>query len=376
MSGLPVARLFGFEIRIHVSWAVILAVIAVTVVTQLQTAAPTTTQPVRWLLGGIVAAAFLLSALAHELGHALVARRAGAPGKVVVVFFFGGAASPTLELARPRDEIRAAVAGPLVSLALGMLFVAIAAVASRTPGTVSLVITQVAIVIAILNLVLGGANLLPAFPLDGGRIARAILWARTGDATGALRGTARIGRWLGIGLGVIGFAFILRFDSIDGLMLALAGWFLISTARALERGADVDAMLDGLLVADVMDRDVTRVPAALTLDTFAEQILGQPGGSVPVVEDGDLVGMLGERQVRRIRRDRWPATRAGQAMTARDALPEIGPSTTVRAALDQLHRSGADGLPVMEGGSLTGIITRRAVADAVRERIRPKETPA
>jgi Zn-dependent protease/predicted transcriptional regulator len=376
VSAVPVARLFGFEIRVHVSWAVILAVIAVTVVTQLEAAAPSTTQPVRWLLGSVVAAAFLLSALAHELGHAVVARRAGAPGKVVVVFFFGGAASPTLELSRPRDEIRAALAGPLVSLAIGAVFAAIAFAASGTPGTASLVVAQVSVVIAILNLVLGGANLLPAFPLDGGRIARGLLWARTGDASTALRGTARLGRWLGILLGVIGFAVILRFDSIDGLMLALAGWFLISTARALERGADVDAMLEGLLVADVMDRDVTRVPAGLTLDTFADQVLRQPGGSVPVVQDGDLVGMLGERQVRRIRRDRWGATRAGEAMTARSALPEIEPSTTVRSALDQLHRSGADGLPVFEAGSLTGIITRHAVSEAVRERVRLKGTPA
>ena len=376
MSALPVARIAGFEIRVHVSWAVILAVIAVTVVTQLETAAPTTSQPVRWALGAVVAAAFLLSALAHELGHAVVARRAGSPGKVVVVYFFGGAASPSLELQRPRDEIRAALAGPVVSLVIGALSAAIAVVATGMPGDAPLVIAQVAIVIAVLNLVLGGANLLPAFPLDGGRVARAVLWARSGDPSTALRGTARIGRGLGIGLGIAGFAVILRFDSIDGLMLALAGWFLISTARALERGADVEAMLEGLIVGDVMDREVTRVPAGLTLDTFAEQVLGQPGGSVPVVEDGDLVGMLGERQVRRIRRDRWAATRAGEAMTARDALPEIAPSSTVRAALEQLHRSGADGLPVFEAGSLAGIITRRAVADAVRDRAHPKQTPA
>lgn len=376
MSALPVARLFGFEIRVHVSWAVILAVIAVGAVTQLETAAPGTSPAERWVLGAVVAAAFLLSALVHELGHALVARRAGAPGKVVVVYFFGGAAAPAIELSRPRDEILAALAGPLVSLGIGLGSGAIAFVAIGLPGPAALVVGQVAIVISILNLVLGGANLLPAYPLDGGRIARGILWARSGDSGAALRGTARLGRWLGIALGVLGFAVILRFDSIDGLMLALAGWFLISTARTLERGADVDAMLEGLLVADVMDREVTRVPAGLTLDTFAEQVLGQPGGSVPIVEGGDLVGMLGERQVRRIRRDRWAATRAGEAMTARDSLPEVQPSTTVRAALDQLHRSGADGLPVFEAGSLAGIITRRAVAEAVRERVRPKETPA
>ena len=376
MSALPVARIVGFEIRVHVSWALILAVIAVTVVTQLEAAAPSTTSTQRWLLGGVVALAFLLSALVHELGHAVVARRAGASGKVVVVFFFGGAASPTLELERPRDEIKAALAGPLVSLAVGAVLTALAVAASTVDGLAWDIIAQVTLVIGLLNLVLGGANLLPAFPLDGGRIARAVLWSRSGDATRALRSTARIGRWLGILLGVVGFGLILRFDSIDGLMLALSGWFLISTARAIERGAGVDQMLEGLRVVDVMDRAATRVPSGLTLDTFAEQVLAEPGGSVPVVEDGDLVGMLGERQVRRIRRDRWAQTRAGDAMTARGSLPEIDPATTVRAALDQLHRAGVDGLPVFEAGTLAGIVTRRAVAEAIRDRLAPRETPA
>ena len=108
MSALPLARLFGFEIRVHVSWAIILAIIAVTVATQIESMAPESSPLVRWSIGGIVGVAFLLSALAHELGHALAARRAGAPGRTIVVFFFGGAASPAIETATPRTEIVAA----------------------------------------------------------------------------------------------------------------------------------------------------------------------------------------------------------------------------------------------------------------------------
>ena len=126
MSALPIARLFGFEIRIHVSWAIILAVIAVTVATQVEAMAPSSSVVIRWALGAVVAGSFVLSALAHELGHAIAARRFGAPGKTVVIYFFGGAATPTLEMTRPRHEMIAALAGPAVSLIIAAVFMAVA----------------------------------------------------------------------------------------------------------------------------------------------------------------------------------------------------------------------------------------------------------
>lgn len=368
MSALPIARLFGFEIRVHVSWAIILAVIAVTVVTQVGTMAPESSAALRWTLGAVVAGAFLISALAHELGHAIAARRFGAPGKTVVIYFFGGAATPTLEMKTPREEIVAALAGPLVSLLIGAILMAVARLGSALGGDAPEIVGQVALVVGVLNLALGLVNLLPAFPLDGGRVARAIGWARTGEPERGLRVAARVGRWIGIGLGVVGVVLILTMDSADGLMVAVAGWFLVSSSRAVERTAAVDALLRGLRVGDVMDREVKSVPAGLTLDTFAAQVLDLPGGSLPVVDGMNLVGVLGERQVRRVRRDKWSATRAGDLMTAAAGLPAIDPETTLRAAIDHLHRMGLDGLPVLEAGRLAGVVTRRAVAEAIRVR--------
>lgn len=369
MSALPIARLFGFEIRVHVSWAIILAVIAVTVVTQIGTMAPTSSIALRWLIGGAVAGAFLLSALAHELGHAIAARRYGAPGKTVVIYFFGGAATPALEMPTPRAEIVAALAGPAVSLALGVGLLALAGLGALSRIQPLMPVAQISLVVAALNLILGLVNLLPAFPLDGGRVARAVGWQRSGDPASGLHLAARIGRLLGIGVAAVGVVLILTLDSIDGLMLALCGWFLVSSSRAVERTVAVDRLLVGLLVGDVMDREVKSVPAGLTLDTFAAQVLEVPGGSLPVVRGTDLVGVLGERQVRRVRRDRWSATRAGDLMTVAAGLPAIDPETTVRTALDHLHRTGLDGLPVLEAGSLAGVVTRRAVAEAIRARL-------
>ncbi len=370
MNAIPIARLFGFEIRIHVSWTVILAIIAVTVVTRIDSIAPGTGTVTRWIVAAVIAAAFLLSALAHELGHAVAARRAGMPGGPVVVYFFGGAATIGLDARRARDEVIAALAGPAVSLVIGLASLALAAVGLVIGHGPLFDAGRIALVIGALNVILGAVNLLPAFPLDGGRVVRGLAWARTGDPAAGLRVAARSGRWLGIGLGVVGTGLILLVDPVDGLMLALCGWFIMSTASAVARGADIDAALGTLRVGDVMDRDVAGVPPGLTLDTFADQFLGDDAtAAVPVTRDGTLLGMLGARQVRGIRRDRWPETRAEDLMVKGDALPELALDTPLRVVVDHLRRSGLDGLPVIDAGVMAGIVTRRAVALAIRDRL-------
>jgi Zn-dependent protease len=381
MNALPIARLFGFEIRVHVSWAIILAVIGVTAATQATLIAPEIGTIGGWVIGAAVAASFLLSALAHELGHALAARHVGLPGGPVIVYFFGGAATSRLETTRPRDEVLVAVAGPLVSVVAGAALMVLALIGELAANGPLFVIGRVALVIGVMNLLLGGVNLLPAFPLDGGRIVRGLAWARTGDPSRALSIAASSGRYLGILFATAGIVGILIVDSLDGLMLAVCGWFIVSSASAVERSAAVDVMLEGISVADVMDHDVSGIPPGLTLDTFADQILdGSSQPSVPVLRGLDLLGMVGAKQVRRIRRDRWANTRAEDLMISGDALPSVGPETSLRDALDRFHRSGLDGLPVLEAGALTGIVTRRAVAKALaeagRDRLRTGGAPA
>jgi Zn-dependent protease len=371
MNGIPVARLFGFEIRIHPSWVLIVAFISVVVVGQLDDQAPDLPVAGRWVVGAVIAAAFLLSVLAHELGHGVAARRRGLDVGPITVYFFGGSASFQLESERPRDEVAIALAGPLVSLAIGGLLAIVGFAASATSVAVVQAIGGVAIVLAALNLVLGGANLVPAYPLDGGRLVRAIVWARSGDERKGSRAAAMAGRLSSWALLGAGFAIILARDTWDGLMLGLSGWFLGSASRAILRRLDVQDLLEGLSVGDVMERGVSSIPPNLTVDTFAQRVLdGSDAPALPVVSDEQIVGIVGIAQLRRLRRGSWSTTRAQDLMVAPPLLPIVAAGDTLWSALDRLRRSGLDGLPVAEGAGLLGVVTRQAILATVQSRAR------
>jgi Zn-dependent protease len=371
MNGIPVARLFGFEIRIHPSWVLIVAFITVVVVGQLDEQAPDLPVAGRWVMGVVIAAAFLLSVLAHELGHGVAARRRGLDVGPITVYFFGGSASFHLESERPRDEAVIALAGPLVSLAIGGGLAIVGFAASFTSVVVVQAIGGVATVLAALNLLLGGANLVPAYPLDGGRLVRAIVWARSGDERKGSRVAAMTGRassWVLLGAG---FAIILARDTWDGLMLGLSGWFLGSASRAIIRRLDVQDLLQGLSVGDVMERGVSSIPPNLTVDTFAQRVLdGSDAPALPVVSDEQIVGIVGIAQLRRLRRGSWSTTRAEDLMVAPPLLPIVAAGDTLWSALDRLRRTGLDGLPVAEGAGLLGVVTRQAILATVQSRAR------
>jgi Zn-dependent protease/CBS domain-containing protein len=369
MSTLPFGRIAGISLRIHASWAILFALIAVTVASETGDVDPTTGVAARWVIGVAVALGFLASATLHELAHALVARRRGVAVTSIVVSFLGATSSSRLEGARPRDEVAAALAGPLVSIGLGAMLLTISVVGEVIGSGPVVVIGRVALVVGTLDVALGLLNLLPAYPLDGGRVVHALAWARTGDPRAGLRVAARVGRRAGLVVVVVGVLLMLVATPGDGLMIALGGWFLISNAKALERRASLDAVLDGMTVADVMDHDVATIPPGLTIDAFAGQVLsGSASLALPVVRGGELLGMIGARQLRRVRRDRWAKLRAEDLMISPPNLPFVTPETSVQGAIDDLARTNLDGLPVMVDGQLAGVVMRRGVAELVRVR--------
>jgi Zn-dependent protease/predicted transcriptional regulator len=369
LSGVPIARLFGIEIRLHLSWIFIIAIITVTVGGRLGSVATTSEAAFAWLIGGIASLGFLATVVAHELAHALVARRYGEVVDVVSVHFIGSPAAIDVRAATPRAEAAVALAGPLTSLLLGFASIAVALLAMRVGGGLPRAIADMAFIIGALDLVLAGVSIVPAFPLDGGRLVRAIAWARTGDERRGAKAAAVVGRWVGWVLLGSGFFVILTGETVDGAMLGLIGWFLTASARSVDRWLLLEGLITGVRVGEAMEADLETISPQLTLDTFAGQVLdGTFGPALPVIRDDVLVGLVGAVQLRNIPRRDWPSTRTADVMVDLADLPTVGPDESLSDGLERLRISRLDGLPVLEGTSLRGVLTRRSIAVTLRAR--------
>jgi Zn-dependent protease/predicted transcriptional regulator len=369
LSGVPIARLFGIEIRLHLSWIFIIAIITVTVGGRLGSVATTSEAAFAWLIGGIASLGFLATVVAHELAHALVARRYGEVVDVVSVHFIGSPAAIDVRAATPRAEAAVALAGPLTSLLLGIASISVALLAMRVGGGLLRAVADVAFIVGALDLVLAGVSIVPAFPLDGGRLVRAIAWARTGDERRGAKAAAVVGRWVGWVLLGSGFFVILTGETVDGAMLGLIGWFLTASARSVDRWLLLEGLITGVRVGEAMEADLETISPQLTLDTFAGQVLdGTFGPALPVIRDDVLVGLVGAVQLRSIPRRDWPSTRTADVMVDLADLPTVGPDESLSDGLERLRISRLDGLPVLEGTSLRGVLTRRSIAVTLRAR--------
>jgi Zn-dependent protease/CBS domain-containing protein len=320
-------------------------------------------------VGAVVAVLFLVTVMVHELAHALVGRRRGVITTSVVLGLLGGMAPLSIEASKPSDELAIAVAGPLASLAIAAVVLPLG-IGLGFAGSPAGAMAGGVFVIGALNLMLGLASLLPGLPLDGGRVVRAIAWARTGDRDRAALTTARAGRFLGWLVVALGVVVILRDDPILGLMIAAMGWLLGSASRGLEQRAEIERLVRGLTAADALIPDVPHVGPTLTVDIFRGQ-LGAEGGpmAVPVLDDGHVVGVLGATAVRRLGARRAAAMRVSDVMAKPPQAPLLALADPLWNAMETIQRRGLDGLAVVEEGRLAGMVTRDSAAEAMRARL-------
>jgi Zn-dependent protease/CBS domain-containing protein len=372
--GWPIARILGFEIRLHLSWIPILAFLTLSVLAEINALDPEAPDATAWATAILVSGGFLVSVLVHELAHAIVARRRGIALSSITLFFFGGTASVELEASRPDVEMRIAAAGPLASLLLAISLIAIATATQPIRGEPVTVIRSAALILGVLNAIVGLINLVPGFPLDGGRVLRALVWGRTNDERTGTRAAAVGGRLAGWALSLVGIVVAVTGDGLDGVMLILSGWFLGNAAGAMDRRVLVEDLLRGARVEEALEREVPRIAPQLTLDTFADQLgRGTAGATaIAVVRDDRLLGIVGLAQLRRVARRAWPTTRAEDLMVALDALPTLSPQDALWPAIETLRRSGLDGLPVLGDDGLLGLLTRRSAMAAIARRTHPE----
>jgi Zn-dependent protease/CBS domain-containing protein len=369
MIGIPIARVLGIEIRVQLGWVVVLALIAVIAVGQLTAIDPAIEAATSWILGGVVALGFFVSSIAHDLAHAIVARRRGVDVRAVVVTFFGGSTPLDPGSADPGDDAAIAASGPLVSITIGLVLLALSAWAFALGDAFSS-LTGVLSVLVFLNLVLGFVNLIPAYPLDGGRIVRDLVWRRSGSERSGYQAASRSGRITGFLVIALGLVVLAVDPTFTGAMIAVTGWFLIMSANAVRDRVKVDELVGGHTVGEAMEPDPVTVTPSLTIDTFAAQLLDgeSPMTAVPVIEDDQVVGILGVAQVRRIPQARWAGTRVEDAMIKPPKLTFLSREDQLKDALEQIQRQGLDGLPVTEEGKLVGVLTRRSAALFVRSK--------
>jgi Zn-dependent protease len=318
-----------------------------------------------WLAGAVGAGLFLGSLLAHEIGHALVARRAGLRVRSITLWLLGGVAQLEDEPASPGDELRVAVVGPAVSLALAVGFGLAAAALSVVGGPV--LVVAVAAWLALANVVLGLFNLLPAAPLDGGRVLRGLLWRRHGSRVRASVAATRAGVWVGAGL--IGYGLLGTFTGwgIGTLWTALIGWFLITAARQERDLAVLGRGLAGLRADQVMAPVPAIAPAWFTVDAFLREYVEPWQASVLPLRsfDGDPAGVVTAAALYAVPRDRRHVVRAGDVAIPMSALLLVAPDHAVGDLAARLA-GGRTVAAVVAGGRLLGIITADALARAVQ----------
>jgi Zn-dependent protease/CBS domain-containing protein len=360
----------GIELAIHPSWLVIAFLVTYSLAESIfprQFAGWSSAQ--YWLVAGATAALFFASVLAHELSHALVARRFGLKVEGITLFIFGGATSIDSDSRTPREEALIALAGPAMSLALGGLLIGLDLFVSQ-PQAAALVGW-----LGLINIALGAFNLIPGFPMDGGRVLRALLWRLRGDRLVATRNAALVGRITAYLLIAVGVFLAFRPGGlISGLWLALIGWFLSNAAEATMAQAGVEHGLRGVRVRDAMDVDPPDVsPNESVADLVHERMLrGEDRSYLVRHDDGGLAGLVTLKDVRSLPREDWPSARVTDIMTRYADLATIGPDEPLADALRLIEERQVGQLPVLGDADRVpiGMVTRRGILRLIDARMK------
>ena len=375
-----IGRVFGIPIRLHASWFLVFAFVTWTLaVGYLPESLPGQAEPRYWGMAAAAALLLFVSVLLHELGHSAVALRYRIPIGHITLFVFGGVAHMQREPPRPRAECLIALAGPAVSFALaGGLFGAGSLMESRPDLEGVVVLTML---LGTVNLQLGVFNLIPGFPLDGGRVLRAALWAWSGDFIKA----TRLSAWAGYGVGgliVASGALLLvgaASGSVPSILAANGSWivilglFLIGAARGSVRQAMLQAALSHLSVADVMIRNVVTLDGALTVEeAVSNYFLPHGFAAFPVTEEGRAIGLLTTAEIHAVPRSRWPSVLVRDTMQRWSASLETAPAVPIVQVMGQMIREGRSRLAVVDEGKLIGLVTRTGIRRALELKGAPR----
>jgi len=367
---IKLGRVFGVEIGLHYSWLLIALLITFSLAGTFHKNNPGWSDELRWGLAIVTAILFFASIVVHELSHALVAKLRGLPVRSITLFALGGIAQIEKEAADAKTEFWMGIIGPITSFVIGAICLAITIALGWTPPEFpQRPLPAMLMWLGLINIGLAAFNMIPGFPLDGGRVLRGIIWWITGNPKRATTIAARVGQVIAFAMIVYGVFQFFRGTGINGLWMAFIGWFLLSASRESYAQMVISEGLRGLRVGDVMSRDFPVVDSYTNLQTFAEENLTRTGRRFWVVTlNGQPEGIITPNEIGSVQRNRWPYTTVADVMRPLDATHTVNPNTPVTEALEVMAQQDLNQLPVINERGLAGLISRSHILQLIQTR--------
>lgn len=360
-SPIKLFKVFGIEIRLDYSWFIIFALFAYFFGFYYFPAyLPEINKGLLALITIVTVLVFFMSVLIHEMSHSLVARRRGTPVERITLFLFGGMAQIEKEPETPYSEFVMAIAGPVASFVLAGIF-GLIWFFTRDIRPIAIPVGY----LAVINVALGIFNMLPGYPLDGGRVLRSIIWKVTGNLKRATFIASTAGRVLGFMIIAGGIYFIFTGNFLNGIWLSFIGWFLQSSAQMSYRQLIIENSIKGIKVKDILNKDIVHVLRDITLQELIDDyFMKYRFGRFPVIEDEEkqkLIGIISLHDIKEVPREKWPKVRAGDIVKAVSDNERVVLSASVSDAIKKMGKYNLSHLVVMSGGRLIGIITKSDV---------------
>ena len=377
--GIRIGRLFGINIRVDWSWLFIFALVTWNLATVFSTTHPDWSTALSWGTALAAALLFFLSVLAHELAHSLVAQARGIPVRGITLFLFGGVSNIQREPPTPGVEFLMAIVGPLTSIAIGVLLLVGAGLIVDVPtgalGDPMELVAEMGPVETLMmwlgsvNILVGLFNMLPAFPLDGGRVLRSIFWAVGNNLRAATRWAARIAQVFAWGMILLGIAMVFGVEVpifgsgfISGLWLAFIGWFLNNNALQSYRQVVIRDILEDVPVSRMMRVEPPTIPPGIRVSSLMyDHVMRSDDHAFPVVDGNRLVGLVTLDDVRKVARENWDTTLVDEIMTPATELVTVRPEEDAADALERLQERQVRQLPVTANGHLEGLLRERDI---------------
>jgi Zn-dependent protease len=352
-------RIAGIDINIHISWLIILVFLTFSLATGwFPIMYPGSSAVTYYLLGLIASILLFVSVLLHELAHSFVARSRGLHVRNIVLFIFGGVSNIEQEPQTPGVEFSMAFVGPLVSLLIGAVCYGLLLLVRGTHSLIVPILTY----LALMNVILGIFNLLPGFPLDGGRVLRSIIWKATGNFQTATNITTFVGQVFAYLIILWGIFLFFAGNAFNGLIIIFTGWFLLTSAQSARSQSALDTAFSGVTVNQIMNTNVMTVPANISLQKLVDEYFLPRGLRSAFVMQGDqLAGLITLSDVRHVPRDQWPQTPVGFAMIPLERLHTITPQQNVKDVLPLMTGQDVNQLAVVQDGQLVGVLTREGI---------------